>query len=246
MYFETRDGFEAFCRESLKNTGKLFGAYDMELYPDDSEVSYWLSNDGFWESFVSVAVVQHFNKNRPKICVDVGAYVGYYSLLFLFLGAEVVYAFEPHPTSYSLLTKTVAKNNLYGYFIPVNAAVSNFIGKAFLNDVQSKPGAFLSESGLVVDVTTLDDFFLSKEYPDFIKIDAEGSEYFILDGMKNILKSDKPLGLIVEMADGRGYDVKSLFDRYRSYFSHWSELLHGIFHEDMIKHYSFFNFFFWR
>lgn len=246
MYFSDRASFENFCRTSLKTTGKLFGLYDIELDPKDFEVSYWLANDGFWESFLSVPIIQYFNLKNPKICVDVGAYVGYYSLLFLALGAEVVYAFEPNPASYSLLTETARKNSLCSRLVPINAAVSDFVGKAFLNDTKSRPGAFLSDSGILVEVTSLNEFFPFRPYPDFIKIDAEGSEESILHGMNHILTSGEPLAVVVEMASGRGYDVIDLFNRYRAFFSHWEELLHGIKHEDAIKNFNFFNFFFWR
>jgi FkbM family methyltransferase len=44
-----------------------------------------------------------------------------------------------------------------------------------------------------VEVDTLDNVLSSTENVGFVKIDVEGAEYKVLDGMKNIIKNEKPV-----------------------------------------------------
>jgi len=50
-----------------------------------------------------------------------------------------------------------------------------------------------------VRVDTLDSFMVGKRLPDIVRMDTEGYEVKIIEGMKGLLESGKPLVLFIEM-----------------------------------------------
>lgn len=240
--------FENFARKAKFDSGKLFGQFSIKAIANDPDVSFWIERDGYWESFVSYKIANYFDITKPKTCVDVGAHIGYYSLLFLWLGAKIVYAFEPNPVSFSILSDNVRMNNLYDRLVINNCAVlENNFESVFIDDTFGAPNSFVSNTGKYkVYSVSLDNFFYGKELPDFIKIDAEGSEERIIAGMHKILNSSKKLGLVIELARGRGYDVIELFRYIGGYFDHWFELINQSDSETVFYEYDFYDVMFWR
>jgi FkbM family methyltransferase len=140
--------------------------------------------------------------------VDVGAHVGYYSLLAARqVGPQgKVYAFEPEPVNYSLLIKNVELNG-YSNVSAKPKAVSGSVGSTALHISALDSGRNsvyrhgLPEQGSVqVDTTTLDAFFEAKSWPkiDLIKMDVEGAEQDVLNGMIQLLKKTENLKIIME------------------------------------------------
>lgn len=141
-----------------------------------------------------------------NVVVDLGANIGYYSLLAARLVGSKgrVYAFEPEPTNYSLLLKNIELNG-YHNIIPVSKAVSNAVGtvRLFL-DNQDTGAHTICEPGkkgksIEVESVTLDEFFKDREPRiDVIKMDIEGAEMSALVGMDRILKENNNLRIFVE------------------------------------------------
>ena len=145
------------------------------------------------------------------VAVDVGAHIGYYTLLAARRVGQrgVVFAFEPDPANYKLLNENIRLNN-YENVVAVQKAVTNKTGSAtlFLNSSSSKNSLFLAprscEKRTVVETVSLDDFF--SEYPPslasrikLIKMDVEGAEMLALLGMSQLVK-DKQLTLLSDVA----------------------------------------------
>jgi FkbM family methyltransferase len=142
------------------------------------------------------------------VVVDVGAHVGYFSLL---AARKVgpngkVFSFEPDPINYELLQRNI---NLNGYtnVTAVNAAVADAIGTRTLFQTTLDSGRHstyhhgLPENGSVeVDTWTLDTFLESKDWPtvDLVKVDVEGAEVDVLNGMTVLLEKMSEIQLIVE------------------------------------------------
>jgi FkbM family methyltransferase len=150
-----------------------------------------------------------FNKlvRSGMVVLDVGACVGYYTLIAARLVGVSgrVYAFEPDPTNYELLLKNISLNK-YENIIAVQKAVSNETGQANLYLSNKNIGAHsmyfndrVSSHTVTVPTITIDDFWQSLNCPTahLIKMDIEGAEIMALEGMKRLCQQES-LKLIIE------------------------------------------------
>ena len=142
------------------------------------------------------------------VAVDIGAHVGYYTILAArHVGPTgKVYAFEPDPDNYTTLLKNIALNG-YRNVHAVKKAVSNLVGDAELHLSATINGNHslychgMAERGtLPVETTTLDSMLCEQGWPqiDLVKIDVEGGEVAVLDGMAELLNKSPNLDLILE------------------------------------------------
>jgi FkbM family methyltransferase len=122
-----------------------------------------------------------------KLFVDIGANVGFYSLLAARMGANVI-AFEPLPRNLTYLRR---HNELNQCNIDIRAAaLSDRAGKLHFDSQRNSSEGRLAESGdLVVDSYTLDSLGIE---PQFLKIDVEGAEARVLEGARATLQRSKP------------------------------------------------------
>lgn len=142
------------------------------------------------------------------VMIDVGAHVGYFSLLAARqIGPEgMVFSFEPDPINYELLVQNIELNK-YNNISPVNAAVGDTVGSLTLFQTALDSGRHsiyhhgLPENGSIeVDVSTLDAFLNARDRPDInlVKVDVEGAEMDVLRGMTGLLERCPNLKLIME------------------------------------------------
>jgi len=150
---------------------------------------------------------------RPdEIIIDVGAHVGYFTLLAAKLvgPSGKVFAFEPEPMNYALLTKNIGLNN-YANISAQPVAVSNHCGSSqlymspldnglhSLNRLGSPDQTY--ENQKTVDTTTLDAFLEQQGWPQIalVKIDIEGSETAAFEGMSQFFIREQNTKLILEL-----------------------------------------------
>lgn len=147
------------------------------------------------------------------VFVDVGANNGIFSLVG---AARVgpsgrVYAFEPHPRAFARLEENLRLNG-FGQVRSFPVALGREPGRAVLSGALDDGMSSLKGSGgpaIDVEVDSLD-HRLPGARVDLVKIDAEGSELEILEGMRDILRSNPRLHLIVEW--NRDYASRELWD----------------------------------
>lgn len=153
------------------------------------------------EAYVEVFCDKKYDQGGvPKvgnIVIDIGAYVGMYSVkASRFVGATgLVVAVEPLPSNLVYL-----KRNLTDYpnTKVVEVALSNYTGTSKL---YARPGTeasslvYKQKNFIDVRVTTLDELVKQLKLPrvDYIKMDAEGSELNILGGAIKVLHKDYPV-----------------------------------------------------
>ena len=146
------------------------------------------------------------NNNNLIIC-DIGAQSGCFSLLSKIHQDTIWYSFEPVPTSFKLLTKNLEINNIKNVNT-YNIALSNVKGIEKIKIPTNKhlglptlgknPPHIKSYYELDVSLDLLDNIL---EKVNLVKIDVEGAELLVLDGMKNIIKKNKPV-IFLEVALG--------------------------------------------
>lgn len=155
-----------------------------------------LSIKGVYEPFETEFAKKEIKKG--DVVLDLGANVGYYSLIFAKLVGEngKVFAFEPDPTNFALLKKNVETNG-YKNVTLVQKAVSNKTGKIRLylaEDNKVDQRIYNSHDGrksIEIEAIRLDEYF--KNYNgkiDFIKMDIQGAEGGAIQGMFNLLKKN--------------------------------------------------------
>jgi FkbM family methyltransferase len=143
--------------------------------------------------------------NNGDVVVDIGAHIGYYTLILSKLVGDngKVFAFEPDLINFTLLEKNIKINNCKNVVL-VHMAVLDKTEKVklFETGVSSNPNINNnsdSTESYIVDGISLDDYFKNfNGHINFIKMDIEGSEYSVLLGAKNILKNNPDMSIIAE------------------------------------------------
>ena len=155
--------------------------------------------------------------DQTSTYVDVGANIGYYTVLF---GKHLrdrgqVYAFEPDERNFEILTRNlqinwIDKKNI----LAENFAVGSENGTADIFRHNTKPGntSLLPQSSVgtsdiskfVVSKVTLDDYFAERDVSiDVMKVDVEGYELPVLIGAQNTIKYSPNIRLVVEWDPAR-------------------------------------------
>jgi FkbM family methyltransferase len=168
-----------------------------DIYVSKTDLVIWwlLMRDRIFEPEITNVISNKIKEG--DVFVDIGANIGYYSLLAQSRACKV-YAFEPSPSNYSLLQKNISLNKekhkgailAYNYWLgeikeertlfynsqnPWASTILSEIARNSMDDFQEK-----------VTIVVLDEF-LRDVKADFIKIDVEWYETFVLRGMKNFL-----------------------------------------------------------
>lgn len=160
---------------------------------------------------------------RARTFLDVGANIGYYSVLASTYNPDSrVISFEPLPSCFKYLSLNVKLNNAQN----VNAyqlAVSDEVGNSsfffslnpkylFVEDQLTSTGSLdvgqATRSKIVEEIpvilTTLDDFLptIGVENVDLIKLDTEATEHLVLDGARETIEKHKPI-ILCEVLPGK-------------------------------------------
>jgi FkbM family methyltransferase len=134
---------------------------------------------------------------RPGDTVlDVGAHVGYYTLLASVLAGDngTVWAFEPNPRNFRFLERHARINGRRNVRAE-QAAVSDAEGSARFDFGTGSGTGHLARGGaLEVRTVRLDDFCRRHGVrPAAVKIDVEGAEGAVLEGARETLAAARPV-----------------------------------------------------
>lgn len=162
---------------------------------------------------------------------DVGASIGLYSVL---IGTQLaqrdgrVVAFEPEPRSFERLMRNVSLNDLRGTVEAHRLALGARRQQRELGTAQHASAGThsLLEGYLppdaggneIVEVVTGDEFRAERglAVPEVVKIDVEGAELDVLQGLRETIRSPRCRAVICEVhfaileKSGRGHDVAQL------------------------------------
>jgi len=157
-----------------------------------------------YERFTS-DLVANFSKNN-MLFLDIGAHYGYYTLL---VGTKhptcEIIAFEPVPENFEILKRNVALNRLRNVELH-NLAVSDKEGfkKLKVTEISGQSG-FYEQHGakpvkeIEVMTVSFDNFLKeTRKVPTVVKIDTEGNEPYVLQGMRKFLRDSEEIKLIIE------------------------------------------------
>jgi FkbM family methyltransferase len=174
----------------------------------DHQDSLRLSVYGVYEPFETRLVQREIKEGC--VVVDIGANIGYYTLIFARLVGETgkVFAFEPDPTNFALLKKNIEANG-YRNVILEQKAVSKTTGKLKLYVSEESAGDHrIYETGdarhvVEIEAVALDDYFAQQKLTvDCIKMDIQGAEWAALEGMSALLSRSANMKLFMEYWPG--------------------------------------------
>ena len=175
--------------------------------------------------------IAHYLKNNDVV-LDIGANIGYISM---FCAKAVgkggkIYAFEPEHNNYAALQQHITLNSFTNIF-PQRLAATSSPTTLRLYLASDNHGAHstifnpdvLTQEYEEVQGITLDSFVEEQNITKIalVKIDVEGAEYEVLQGMKTILQHQRPI-VIMEVNDAlqlqRGMSLeaikKEIFTQY--------------------------------
>ena len=123
---------------------------------------------------------------KDAIVIDIGAYIGDTSLLFLSKGASRVYALEPVDRHYHYLLKNISKNSCEGKIIPLNYGAWFYEANLDINYEGPATGLHMTaKTSSTIKLKYLGDIL--KEIHrregriDLVKMDCEGCEYSLIN-----------------------------------------------------------------
>lgn len=156
---------------------------------------------------------------KPRTFWDVGANIGFYSwIVRQDDSVDQVVMFEPDPTNYSLISRTLKTNALSDCRV-MNVAMAGHDGHAkFLVDHASGATGSLDATSTTGNPHSLHHAYGLSETiacrtvtmdrviaegvpaPDFIKVDVEGAEQLVLSGGQEVLRERHPT-MVIETAN---------------------------------------------
>lgn len=171
------------------------------LHKGDSCINLALEYGKVWERSTSTFILKRLKPGQ--VFVDVGAHIGYYTILASILVGDKghVYAFEPCTRNFEVLKANILLNNADNV-TSVRKALADHNGQSMLhkhggsNNYGQYTLTPTSEPVEPVDTVRLDDII--PHQVDVIKIDTEGTEKSVIEGMPRILEENPSLIVILE------------------------------------------------
>jgi len=170
---------------------------------------------------ITIAWIESFGEDETLF--DVGANLGVYTIYAAVMRNAKVYAFEPEALNYAELNKNIYLNELHGRVMAYCLALTDVdkLDRLLLSDF----GLGISnhdfeENSWIADKKFAEDWFVSKENrleqgcigrrldslierglpaPEHIKIDVDGLEHRVIDGMLDTLRRPELKTVLVEI-----------------------------------------------
>lgn len=191
----------------------------VELFADNDMVVHAADDSGYFEP--ETFGILDTKLELGGIFIDVGAYTGIYAIYAANKFENFVYAFEPNFEVNKRLNDNLVLNDTTRVFTyPI--ALSN---QRSVSKLWSNPRTALSSGGSLeqtnsnmklssdVSCDVYDDLAVSVLTVDAIKIDVEGHELEVLEGMVNTLKRDRPIVIVECLSIEQSDKVVSFFNQ---------------------------------
>lgn len=193
-----------------------------EFFVDPKDRSYLPSMVGGYYEKHELDIFEDISRYTHTF-LDVGANIGMYSVLAVGQNSKIkCFAFEPVEENQALLKKNINLNGAVAKIKIIKSAVSNKSGTAVINlsDTMSGTHSLSIDRGgssRKVRTITLDEYCKKNSVkPDLIKIDVEGHEASVFEGMPNLLKNTPTIFMeyVPELNKDMGILMKNLAKIY--------------------------------
>lgn len=170
------------------------------------------------------------NFEEESIFYDIGANVGVFTLYAAIKKKCKVYSFEPEPNSFIDLYNSVKANkniDVAVMLMPLADKKNTNFFKLNYNFISGHSGHKFGDlingnSGYAICSDTIDNLIGNNfiKSPDYIKIDVDGTETKILNGMKNLWSDSKLKSILVEFSNTKDLNYYSEFLNKFGFFLH--------------------------
>ena len=168
--------------------------------------------------------------------IDIGANVGFYTVLASTIVTGPLLAFEANPRNLEVLREQVKLNQLANAEV-FGTALGNSTGELSFFDSGRETGSIASEKDtgaklITVPCSRLDDCLGGRSLPDYVvaKMDVEGCEALILEGATSALKSGRIAVWLFERNEAAlqkhgssGEQLLATFSRHGYSIHYWDE-----------------------
>ncbi len=195
-------------------------AFDLWITPQNGFIDNHIFLYGVYEPFMLDLFSQHLKPGQTFI--DIGANIGQHSMYAACLVGQTgnVHAFEPIPSIYNQIKDSARHNafekivHVYNYALGEKEKVEKFFisknvgGSSLVNDDDT-------QEIISVHVKNGDKELAAIQNVDVVKIDVEGYEYEVLQGIKQTLNTHRPK-IFIEFSgnfyhtQGKGHGAKIL------------------------------------
>ncbi len=176
--------------------------------------------------FYEMGFLLHFLR-KEDVFADIGANIGSYSILASGVNKATTIAFEPSATTFLQLQKNITINHLENkvkaFSLALGAKVETLYFTTALDTINHVVPEYEmknTENRVEVNVDTLDNIAKEQGVPSLIKIDVEGFETEVINGMEKTL-ADKTLKAIIIELNGSGlrygYDENEIHKKLLSH-----------------------------
>ncbi len=170
-----------------------------ELYQDNALINVdvlpaWMCSRDYLRKTVFRINLVGLGLKDGDVVVDLGAGTGTEALIFSDLVGDTgrVFAIEAHPVTFSSLKQLMSKGG-YMNILPYQLAIGNREGEVWIEYQSSHEKNAISlnqlagQDSFLVRMLTLDEFVKVNSITriDFLKVNIEGAEQWMLDGMVN-------------------------------------------------------------
>jgi FkbM family methyltransferase len=189
-------------------------------------------------------LLDNIKKYKITRFVDVGANIGIYALTIAKNFPNIkIDAFEPHKGAFERMEANIHQNGFSQIIQSHNLALSNenkegylLAGKRF-GTYQSGGASVSSEGEMKISQVRGDDLIKYTDDIIAIKIDVEGFELSVLQGIENLIKNNKVF-LQIEIFDEELSETSKFLEAYN-----FKLIEKGTFtHQDTVKDYFYINF----
>lgn len=189
------------------NIADLKAPLQLYLHGDhDQIISARLRQNGVWEEYETALTLQLLKQGDNYI--DVGANIGYYSAIASRCVGEhgQVISYEPDAENFALLNKNIVHNQLDNVkTFPYALYDKDGEGKLYLSsdnlgDHRIYASPEVRESRTITLINGSQHLNNLCDKVDFIKIDTQGAEFFVVNGLMDVIQRNKNhLHMIVEI-----------------------------------------------
>lgn len=203
---------------------RILGRYLLYASAKDTDLVPHLCLNGFWEPRLTMTLLKTIQPNW--YCLDVGANHGYYTLLLADLvgAAGRVLALEPNHKLGNLIQRSLSVNGFADWAAVRSVAAAAESGETVQLIVPAgKTGhasirimATADDEVMEVETMTIDQ--LTADWPrlDVIKIDVEGAEAAVWQGMQYTLQRHPNVLILLEFGVARYPNPKEFLDEIQA------------------------------